>query len=732
MKPSWYDLDALDREKFGTIVAFLNGRLVSQKAIDWALALTPNDKIEKLAVKSVLNDRIEEQLKEPWLQAWKLIEESWNFSLDGRNQGTAIYHIARRLKSGEQSGALISDLVDIVRPHLKVEPVSRWHPSKKTSRRKPKDFRELIHPSLTSGKLIDLNAAELDQISNVQFLTELLTSLDAAVEHGLSIGRRIGWNEDRSFLYVGMLNRAYYTQTKGRIDGDSEPDAYNTGIAPVTKFLHAVVTRLAELDQKRASAIIEMWRVKSTPVHIRLWAALARNEQLASPEAIGNAFDDMGLKQFWDVDDYSEISELRALRFGELSSDVKGRITKRILAKPPRNFWPKDADKERVQDARLYWAVRELRRIEVAANELPIVGKAFLAENIEKFPKLADMLVSKDFPSGSQAHVVPPNPDNKFDTLSGEARLKLLEVSFSTGRKAWDDNPAGRAVDWLRQDQNALLVLEDFKATALNLNAYPNVWERFGWAHAIDNTRDSASEAESVLALLEKLSPDTSIIAIEGICAWLDRWEKFVAVSDKGLKVWQKFWPIAVEATNLKSDKDDDTNLSVVAWSNDEDREPMDLDTLNTPAGKLVGIFLEFCPNLNENKNAFSDGSPEKVMRDTIISSSGRSNLIARHRMIESLSYFLQADSNWTQAHLISPLLEDNAEALALWRAIARRSHYNKTLKIIGSKMAERVTDFRLARETRRRLVFSLIIETLHSYREQREPAVPIAVIQQM
>ncbi|MGH8596052.1 MAG: hypothetical protein ACREXT_05275 [Gammaproteobacteria bacterium] len=46
--------------------------------------------------------------------------------------------------------------------------------------------------------------------------------------------------------------------------------------------------------------------------------------------------------------------------------------------------------------------------------------------------------------------------------------------------------------------------------------------------------------------------------------------------------------------------------------------------------------------------------------------------------------------------------------------------------------MAERATDRRLRRETRRSLVFSLVIECLHAFREQREPAVPYARIQQM
>jgi hypothetical protein len=53
-------------------------------------------------------------------------------------------------------------------------------------------------------------------------------------------------------------------------------------------------------------------------------------------------------------------------------------------------------------------------------------------------------------------------------------------------------------------------------------------------------------------------------------------------------------------------------------------------------------------------------------------------------------------------------------------------------LKIIGGAMAERATDRRLGRETRRRLVFSIVIEALHAYREGRDPAVPNSRVQQM
>lgn len=106
--------------------------------------------------------------------------------------------------------------------------------------------------------------------------------------------------------------------------------------------------------------------------------------------------------------------------------------------------------------------------------------------------------------------------------------------------------------------------------------------------------------------------------------------------------------------------------------------------------------------------------------------------MIARHRLIEALPYFLRADRHWTQEHLITPLLNDDGASLALWRAIARQTHFAEVLKIIGGAMAERATDRRLGRDTRRSLVFSLVVESMHAFRENREPAVPNPRILQM
>ena len=87
--------------------------------------------------------------------------------------------------------------------------------------------------------------------------------------------------------------------------------------------------------------------------------------------------------------------------------------------------------------------------------------------------------------------------------------------------------------------------------------------------------------------------------------------------------------------------------------------------------GKFVGVFLKACPTLRDGTEAFADGSSERVMRNAVIESDGPSGLIARHRLIEDLPYFLTADRDWAHRYLIDPLREDDDESVVLWRAAA-------------------------------------------------------------
>ena len=108
--------------------------------------------------------------------------------------------------------------------------------------------------------------------------------------------------------------------------------------------------------------------------------------------------------------------------------------------------------------------------------------------------------IDEGFMRGPEAGFVPPNPDNRYDLLSGTARLDALERALTSGERAWNDDPVDRALDWIRQPGRADSLVDDLETTVDAGGAYPNVWDRFGWAHAPSPER-SGVEGEEAQAL---------------------------------------------------------------------------------------------------------------------------------------------------------------------------------------------------------------------------------------
>jgi hypothetical protein len=735
----WAYLDPQDRETFRTVIAFLDKRLAEQGTIDWALKLRPGQRIERIAVEDLLTGPGARDLLEPLASAWRLIEESWTAPQSEGRDGTAIYGIQKRLRAGDRSGAAVAAIVDLVAPRLKVEPIDTWRWNYIKKPRKPKTVEHILSAGLTSGDLIDLNVLELAKLNDVAFLTSLAHALEAAVNHGLDIARRLGWDGQRRLWQLGDLGRAYYVADAPRAREDGDPDAYHHGIAPSVKLRHAVVARISELDLAAAKGFALRWRLNSSPVHLRLWAAMSRNEQITPTDEVTDFLTVLDQDRFWDVHGFPEIAELRAVRFHDMNEEAGDAIVARIHKGPPRDRWPKKVDAAEVKNAGLFWSLRELRRIEVGGGVLPDRAKAWLGARMAQFAELAEMTIDEGFPGGITITDREAKPDAKFDTVSGVERLKALEAALGTGRRGWDEDPAERANDWINQQGNADKVLADLENTKNGGDDFPKVWNRFGWAHR-PRPRDGEAgqnanldgETGKVIGLLNQLSDATLSSAIEGICAWLDAWEKHAVKLPLALPIWLRLWPIAVEATNHKPEENSDEELTVIADAKDNENDRDGSAALNTPAGKLTGVFFAAWRTHVGPQNPFHDGSGLRQMRDTLIATDGRSGLLVRYRLIEYLPYFLHADPDWAQEHLIAPLLKDDGAALALWRAVARRTHFSKVLENIGAAMAERANDRRLGRETRRRLVFSLVIESLHAFREGRQPAVPNQRIQQM
>lgn len=733
MMPRWVNLNDQERNVYHATYSFLKGRLEEHAAIEWALRLRPNDTINRFALLDLLDGTDGKGIGEPWRSAWRLIEEGWSKPpIDERNPNE--YFIEERLRGGERSGAIIARIVELVEPRLKVEPFPAYHRSKNLKKR-PKQVGELLSIGLTSRKMFDPAILGLDGIADAHFLNPLASALDFAVTNGLDIARHIGWDGEPPLYQLGYLYRVYFVPPP-YTQGGHEPDEFHRGIAPSTKLLNAVVSRLVEVDISSAQEFIRRWKLTRSPVHIRLWASLSRDPRTTPADEVGTFLLSLTDELFWGVNDYPEIAELRAVRFSEHAPHVQTALTARIRKKPPREHWPKEAGAGEIKGYQVYWAVREIKRIDVAGASMPKRDKTWLDKKIHEFPDLAKMRqVDHGFLGIPRGWWRQPTSDMKYYSLNREERLKALEADLSSKDIRSIDDPYRQASDWINKG-NLGLLLTDFESVPDGGNSFPEVWKSFCWAHsplgrngADDNL---PAECTRVLVLLAKLSEATIRKAIEGISHWFSAWKKQIVDLRGGVGVWFKVWPIAVEATNEKeaSKKQDDFEAAFGPEKDPQGIEKMEPHA--SPAGMLMDVFLAACPGLGEDRGPFDiDMTPGK-MRDAIMAATGTAKLVALYRMIEHLNYFLAADPEWVNENLISILLDENPEFIRLWPGVARQTHFTKVLELIGSQMAERAIDPRLDRETRRSLVFSLVIECLYSFLEERAPAVPYARILQM
>ena len=723
--------------EFRAIVAFLNGRLEERASIDWALKLRLNDNVKRMALLFIIN-KDGENIKEPWRSAWHLIEESLTNPENHDNDLSGAY-IHKRLKAGDRSGSIIKAIVECVTPRIKAEPFSDLQLRYQKLSIHPKKIEELYTISVKSGKLVDHSfIGDIENVKETSFLVSLAIYLNAAITRGFDVARRLGWLDNSQLWKLGEVHRVYYVSSS-RSEDDHEPDKYNEGVAPSVKMLHTAIARLVDLDISKALGLIRYWKHSTISVYLRLWAAFSRDSRITSPHDVAEWLILLDDSFFWKVDEYPEIAELRAKRFNDFSIDDQSKLISRIVTLPPRSHWAKKANVKEVRKRRYYYAVRELRRIEITGASLPNRAQVWQDKFLVDFPELKQMLsIDYEFPQGVIARYRFSNPDSRFDFLSGLDRLKSLEESFSSARRGLDDNPSERASDWVSAPGNSLKILRDFESLSLSDFAFPKVLDSFCRVHFPNNGTDAIvangnlQTCNRVLSLLITLSTPILYKLIQGITSWLSFWSQQVANSSEGLSFCLKLWPIAVEITNAEQPAGKnvffDTNYASSeehTWGKDETQHNPP-DTLNTSAGQLVGVFLAACPNLSKSPRPFDTPGVLRTMRDTLINTDGRSGLIARLRMIKWLPYFLEADSEWTNEHFIKPLDADDQEAIFLWQAVAGQTRFQPVLEIIGDSMMKRISDARIDRVYRQSFIFSLVIESLRAFLEDRNPVVQI------
>jgi len=733
MRTPWLSLPEVEQRAFRTAHEFLSGRLMEREVLEWAMRLGTHRQAERIAVSEVFQNT-DQGVKEPWNSAWALLLESWEQTANPEGADTDVFRVRTRIDRGDTSGQLIARIIDLVRPVIEIKPRSTYPGiDEQAPQRRLRKVSDLASVTISSGRLVDVGQLGLDNILDEGFLIELASGLDSALRSAFALGKRMGYEEgDWRFE---LPNRVYNIPNAN--EHGEDPDEFHRGIPPVVKLLYAVVERLGRKKISAAKAIANSWQASALPIHGRLWNAMARDPEFATPaevEAILSAASD---ENFWGMGRESEISELRAVRFSSLSPAAQSAIERRVRKGPPGSFWRK-GDKARIREIQLYWAARELRRIQLGGGVLSEGNDAWLAEQLVTTEELREMqTVDHDFRRGFRARQGYPNPDRRFDEMVGIERLDALELALATTDGTWGDSSAS---DWIREGENSRSLLQDLEAAPEFGAAYPEVWNRFGWAFSPSSpaegegaeaaATESRRDADRVFGLLIGLPLATAAKAMGGIAALLDQWRRVATEVDLLVPVWRRLWPVAVDVTNFHQ-----SNNSRAEQAADQDVEAEDierLDTLNNPAGKLYEVFIELCPKVRADERPFVANPELREMRNAMFAATGYAGLVVKYRMLEASEWFLAADPDWTAENLFSPLQIDSRENNILWGAIARRHHFKRVLSVIGMQMIDRAVDQKLSRDVRSALARSVVLEALHALNDERAPVIAFASTSQM
>ena len=738
--PTRESLDQGERNRVNTAKAYLENRLLERATVDWALRLEPAQRVERFAIMELLDGHSAPTMKESYATTWRLIQESWSYRSSEKSHTLTAHEIRRRVLAGERSGVLIEEIADLVAPRLEVKALESrpWLPIKRP--RSPKGFQDLLAASLISISLrsvfgnhqVDMGLAE---ISDVPFLVSLASALMARVDHGLYIAHRI-YGEKKNWAPSGIPYRVFFDY---RGDGKKDPDSFSRGLAPSVKFLHMTVARIAEIDASAALPFMWHWRHSFSDVYRRLWAVLARDARMVPAKDVGVFLLALDEAEFWNLTLFPEFAELRALRYSELNEETRQSVARRLQQGPSRDLWSRKLKAREVKDYQRNFIAREFRRIEIAGGELPTELQEWVDAATGKFPYLLNMTIDYGFRGRSGQSGQPPSSGSsgRYDDLVGERRLRALGEDLASNRRSWHDDRCEQANVWLQKAEHALQVIGDFEAAAGVTAEFPHVWESFGRYHRPPQPqgkelRDAQAEADRVLRLMSELSEWELVSAIGGISNWLQTWENYVIRSDLGAVVWQRVWPVSVEATNRVEAAAGEMEFDSFFEPDAEEETPADVDTLNSPVGRLVSVLLRALLSQVKDQEGFADGHLLKQMQDQVMTAPRHSGLIARYLFVEELPTLLQTDPEWTKQNLVDVLSANNDQAILLWRAVAMKLVDTKTLKIIGDEAVNKLLDGRLGEPARESLARSLTVEGLNAFRDTRAMAMSDIKLSQM
>ena len=700
------------------VFTFARTRLEEEATITWARRLPTTDHSSQRVLRRLLSRRATrgEPLTEPWYTAWHLIQESWRgsayFDLDAARLVT--FEICKRLERGDRSLALAEKIAEFARPSVRLDDPWQSLNVERAQNARPISWDQLFRAELRTADVSELRRVDLSSVEEVDFLSYLIQCLEGAVDRGVALGSWIHAKENSNVLGLSGPQLVYFVG-----DGpDQSMEDVARGIAPSVKLLHAAVERLAEVDPKAASKLVRRWRRMGGFVHRRLWASLARNEQLVTPTELQDALLRSEDREFWLVDRYPELAEVRALRFRDFEPQTQDALLRRLRSGPRGALWP-DVDADRLNAWSLRTAVREVGRIREATGTLPSEVEEWIDA---KSAELADLEHEAGAPGADGDGSVGTEElqlNRDLNAHRGSDLLAELDRQLAT------EGPfhQGPATAWLETE--FATVLAAMMGQAGQGLDFPHLWKALVQRHLPPGddssdpaARDAAATATELLRLVERLDDTTLQAAVSQIVRWWSKWAALIPADGQAHRAWLRLWPHAATLVKGRS-----SNMA------------FESEMANTPAGDLGRIAWQFARHLGQEKRLSDDPEFGRILA-AISNAPGRAKPLGLAYMVCRISWFLHIDQSWAERQLVPALTERSEHSILLWDAFCRLGLSCGIPKILAGgamEITERTEQPGLSTWSRQRLVSSLVLDALASFlQDERKPVVETVQLQQL
>ncbi|WP_035981365.1 hypothetical protein, partial [Bradyrhizobium sp. STM 3843] len=508
----------------------------------------------KAETAQILKYRLDAQRKklDPLLvKSWQLIIRHIENDHQGRSQNRW-FRLLPRLRQGDLSPDVLSQIVDILTPKLYVEKRYGWYDEPDREIEKPTDLMSVkygVDDGVTEQDFFSVWPKGASVDAEVFLVVCLTTALSATLADAVEVG--VEGAIGLSLTDIDVPSVAAHEQ-----------NSYHEGFLPIVRILAELWSKLIQKDLDRALHVLVEWKRSPFRLLHRL-ALYGAADPLVSADLAADVLLEIPQGELFITNSQVEVHRLVRSRWPEFPPGKRALIERRIVDGPPANWFKEGIDLAVAMDRHRFALLLDLERTKV-----PMSAEAahLLAEIRKRHPLWRDAEPEKAGFAMWQGQ--PSRIEGKKENLESLPSDQLLRAA----KKARDQADFLDGDAWQSycqsQPQEAFLGIEAAREE--------DRWQGWAWRPLLwsANKITDVDLLNRMARLLTQWPDDTAFDeTAHAAASWMDQ----VSEKLRSPVLW-KLWDF-IELRAPRRTEAPDTDIFTTA--------------LNDPAGNLANVLLK-------------------------------------------------------------------------------------------------------------------------------------------